>query len=113
MTAEKDKAEKNKSKKEISKKTIYLIDTYSLAHRAFYALPLLTNSAGEYTNSVYGFTRMLLSLIDDKEPDMLAAAFDMEAPTFRHEAYEDYKADRKETPEELKPQFALIREVLE
>ncbi len=108
MTAEKDKSEKDKSKK-----TIYLIDTYSLAHRAFYALPLLTNSAGEYTNSVYGFTRMLLSMIDDKEPDMLAAAFDKEAPTFRHEAYEDYKADRKETPEELKPQFALIREVLE
>jgi len=98
---------------EKSEKTIYLIDTYSLAHRAFYALPLLTNSAGEYTNSVYGFVRMLLSLIDDKEPDMLAAAFDKEAPTFRHEAYEEYKADRKETPEELKPQFALIREVLE
>ncbi len=108
MAAEKDKSEKDKSRK-----TIYLVDTYSLAHRAFYALPLLTNSAGEYTNSVYGFTRMLLSLIDDKEPDMLAAAFDKEAPTFRHEAYEDYKADRKETPEELKPQFALIREVLE
>ncbi len=100
------------SGKEDIEETIYLIDTYSLAHRAFYALPLLTNSAGEYTNAAFGFTKMLLSLIDDKSPDMIAAAFDKEGPTFRHESYEDYKADRKETPAELKPQFSLIRKVL-
>ncbi|SDL94308.1 DNA polymerase I [Halarsenatibacter silvermanii] len=92
---------------------IYLLDGHSLAHRAFYALPMLTNSDGEYTNSVFGFTKMLLSLIDEKSPEYLAVAMDKEGKTFRHEEYEEYKADRKETPAELKPQFDKIKKVLE
>ncbi len=96
-----------------SDEKIYLLDGHSLAHRAYYALPMLTNSDGEYTNSVFGFTKMLLSLIDEKSPEYLAVAMDKEGKTFRHEEYEEYKADRKETPDELKPQFNKIKKVLE
>lgn len=92
---------------------IYLLDGHSLAHRAFYALPLLNNSEGEYTNAVFGFSRMLFKLIDNENPDMLAVAFDKKAPTFRHEEYKEYKANRKEMPEELQPQIKLIKEMLE
>ena len=95
------------------KEKIYLIDGHSVAHRAFYALPMLTNSGGEYTNAVFGFTKILLSLKDEKSPEYLAVAFDMEGDTFRHEEYDEYKADRKETPEELKPQFDKIKQVLQ
>jgi len=91
---------------------LYLLDGHSIAHRAFYALPMLTDSDGEYTNSVFGFTKILLSLIDDRSPEYLAVAFDREGKTFRHEEFEDYKADRKETPDELKPQFDKIKRVL-
>ncbi|MFW6007456.1 MAG: DNA polymerase I [Halanaerobiales bacterium] len=94
-------------------KRIFLLDGHSLAHRAFYALPLLSNSEGEYTNSVFGFCRMLFKLIDDEDPDFLTVAFDKRAPTFRHEEYEEYKATRKKMPEELRPQIDLIRKVLE
>ncbi len=92
---------------------VYFLDGHSLAHRAFYALPMLTNSEGEYTNSVFGFTKMLLRLMDENSPGFLAVAFDREGKTFRHEEYEDYKADRKETPEELKPQFDRIKGLLD
>ena len=94
-------------------KKLFLLDGHSLAHRAFYALPLLQNSAGEYTNAVYGFARMLFRLIEDEKPDYMVVAFDSKAPTFRHQEYEEYKGTRKETPAELRPQFALIRELLE
>ncbi|MFW6006962.1 MAG: DNA polymerase I [Halanaerobiales bacterium] len=95
-----------------NKKRIFLLDGHSLAHRAFYALPLLSNSEGDYTNSVFGFCRMLFKLIDDEDPDLLTVAFDKEAPTFRHEEYEEYKATRKKMPDELKPQIDLIKKVL-
>ena len=91
---------------------IFLLDGHSLAHRAFYALPLLTNSDGEYTNSVFGFCRMLFKLLDEKEPELIAVAFDREAPTFRHKEYDKYKSSRKKMPDELKPQINLIKEVL-
>lgn len=91
---------------------LYLLDGHSLAHRAFYALPLLTNEAGEYTNSVFGFVRMLFKIIDEEQPDHLAVAFDLKGPTFRHKEYKDYKAGRKKTPEELIPQISLIKNVL-
>ncbi len=93
-------------------KRLFLLDGHSLAHRAFYALPLLTNSDGEYTNAVFGFCRMLFKLIDDENPELLAVAFDKKAPTFRHKEYEDYKANRKKMPDELSPQIGLIKEVL-
>ncbi len=91
---------------------IYLLDGHSLAHRAFYALPLLNNSEGEYTNAVFGFSRMLFKLIDEENPDLLAVAFDKKAPTFRHEEYKEYKANRKKMPEELSPQIKLIKKML-
>jgi len=93
-------------------KKLFLLDGHSLAHRAFYALPTLTNQDGEYTNSVFGFARMLFGLIDNENPDLLSVAFDKKGPTFRHEEYEDYKADRKKMPDELSPQIPLIKEML-
>src|SRR6056297_601550 len=91
---------------------LFLLDGHSLAHRSFYALPLLTNESGEYTNSVFGFVRMLFKIIDDEKPDHIAVAFDLKGPTFRHEEYEDYKAGRKKTADELIPQIDLIKDVL-
>lgn len=94
-------------------KRLFLLDGHSLAHRAFYALPLLQNSDGEYTNAVFGFARMLFRLIEDEEVDHMIVAFDKKAPTFRHEEYEEYKSNRKKMPEELSPQIALIKKLIE
>jgi DNA polymerase-1 len=97
---------------EMGKKFI-LIDANSLAYRAFFALPTtLMNSKGEIVNAVYGFSSMLIKLLNEEKPDVVIAAFDRKGPTFRHERYEDYKANRLEMPDELKPQFPLIKEVL-
>ena len=95
------------------KKTLFLLDGHSLTHRAFYALPLLTNDDGEYTNAVFGFVRMLFSLTDEWKPDRMIITFDKKAPTFRHEEYEDYKGTRKKMPEELVPQIPLLQETIE
>ncbi len=94
------------------KKTLMVVDGNSLLHRAFHALPLLTNKEGLYTNAVYGFFLMLLSALGMVKPDYLAIAFDMKGKTFRHDMYTDYKAGRKETPDELIPQFDLLKEAL-
>ncbi|MFP4199298.1 MAG: DNA polymerase I [Halanaerobium sp.] len=101
----------NKENKE--KKTLFLLDGHSLTHRAFYALPLLTNDEGEYTNAVFGFIRMLFSLTDEWNPDRMIITFDKKAPTFRHQEYEDYKGNRKEMPEELVPQISLLQQTIE
>jgi DNA polymerase-1 len=101
----------NKENKE--KKTLFLLDGHSLTHRAFYALPLLTNDDGEYTNAVFGFIRMLFSLNDEWNPDRMIITFDKKAPTFRHEEYEDYKGNRKKMPEELVPQIPLLQQTIE
>ena len=90
-----------------------IIDGSSLVHRAFYALPLLTTVSGQYTNAVYGFTTMLVKLLEDGKPDRIAVAFDKGKITFRNEQYAGYKAQRKGTPKELSEQFALVREVLD
>lgn len=88
------------------------IDGNSLMHRAFHALPLtMTNKEGTPTGALYGFLSMLLRLIQQK-PEYLLVAFDMHGPTFRHEEYSEYKAGRKATPDELRAQFAIIRELL-
>lgn len=92
--------------------TLIAIDGNSLLFRAFHALPILTDAKGRYTNAVYGFMGMLIRLIQEERPDYLAVAFDLKAPTFRHLQYKDYKAGRKETPEELIPQFDLLKETL-
>lgn len=94
------------------KKTLMAVDGNSLMHRAFYALPILTNASGDYTNAVYGFFSMLISAISSLEPDYIAIAFDMKGKTFRHETYAEYKGTRKETPAELIPQFATLKKAL-
>ncbi len=92
--------------------TFIVVDGNSLMHRAFHALPPLTTSTGEYTNAVMGFTSMLLKLLGEVRPAYLAVAFDMHGPTFRHADYADYKAGRKPTAEELRPQFPMLRRLL-
>lgn len=94
------------------KKKIMIIDGNSLAHRAFYALPLLTNRQGVFTNAVYGFTTMLLKVLKEEQPGYAVVAFD-KGKTFRHERFESYKGQRKPTPQELRPQFPLIHRVLQ
>ncbi len=96
----------------MEEKKIMVIDGNSLLHRAFYAIPMLTNKYGVQTNAVYGFTTTLLKLIDDFKPGQIAVAFDRKAPTFRHLIYSDYKAKRDKTPEELLSQFALLKNLL-
>lgn len=93
------------------KKELVIIDGNSLLYRAFYALPLLSKN-GVYTNAVYGFLRMLLSVYRTMDPEYMAVSFDKDKHTFRMELYEDYKGTRKPAPPELVPQFALIRDVL-
>ena len=92
--------------------SILLVDGHSLIHRAFHALPLLS-SGGVYTNAVQGFFSMLFKAVIDYRPGALCIMFDTHAPTFRHAMYEDYKAGRKPTPEELRPQFPIIRDILD
>ena len=94
------------------KKTLMVVDGNSLMHRAFHALPLLNNKEGLYTNAVYGFFLMLLSALGMVKPDYLAIAFDMKGKTFRHDMYTEYKAGRKATPDELVPQFDLLKDAL-
>jgi DNA polymerase-1 len=93
---------------------LFLLDGHSLAYRAFFALPAtLATSAGTVTNAVYGFTSMLIKLLGDEHPDLIAVAFDMGAPTVRLEMDADYKAGRPETPADFRPQLGLIEEVLD
>ncbi len=94
-------------------KTLMAVDGSSLLHRAFYALPILTNSNGEYTNAVYGFFSMLINALGTLRPDYLAVAFDKKGKTFRHDMFENYKGTRKPTPDELLPQFDLLKKSLE
>jgi len=89
-----------------------IIDGSSLIHRAFYALPLLSTKDGIYTNGAYGFLTMLHKLKEDYPMDYICVVFDKKGPTFRHEAFEQYKANRLATPDELAQQFPIIKEIL-
>jgi len=89
-----------------------LVDGNSLLHRAFHALPVMTSESGEYTNALHGFMMMLLRVIDEEKPELMAVAFDRHAPTFRHQRYDQYKAGRAPTPDELRAQFITVRELL-
>ena len=95
------------------KKSLFLIDGNSLINRAFYALPPLTNVSGEPTNAVYGLTMMLLRLQEDYAPDHMLVAFDVSGPTFRHEQYTEYKANRKGMPDDLRTQLPMMKDVLD
>ncbi|HET6946184.1 MAG TPA: DNA polymerase I [bacterium] len=92
---------------------LVLIDANGLVYRAFFALPYFTTTDGRPTNAVYGFTNMLLKILDEERPDYIAAAFDKAAPTFRHEAFKEYKATRQRMPDDLRPQIATAKDVLE
>ena len=93
--------------------SLYLIDTFGFVFRAFHALPSLNSPSGIPTGAVFGFCTMLDKLINDHAPRYLAAVFDTGKPTFRHEMYPLYKANRPPTPEELIPQFAYIEQVVD
>lgn len=92
---------------------LILIDGNSLAFRAFYALPLLSNHLGVHTNAVYGFTLLLEKILKDEQPTHFLVAFDAGKTTFRHSTYKDYKGGRQKTPPELTEQFANIRKLVD
>jgi len=89
-----------------------LVDGSNYIYRAFYGVPLLTNSKGFPTNAIYGFTNMLLKLVRDLVPDYIVVTFDLKGPTTRHEEFTDYKATRKPMPDDLIPQIPFIKEVV-
>ena len=91
---------------------LVLIDGHSILNRAFYGVPDLTNSEGLHTNAVYGFLNILFKILEEEKPDYLTVAFDVHAPTFRHEIYKEYKGTRKPMPQELREQVPVIKEVL-
>lgn len=91
---------------------IVLIDGHSILNRAFYGLPDLTNSEGLHTNAVYGFLTIMFKILEEEKPEYLTVAFDVHAPTFRHEMYAEYKGTRKPMAEELRQQVPVIKEVL-
>lgn len=94
-------------------KKLVLIDGHSILNRAFYGVPDLTNAQGLHTNAVYGFLNILFKILEEEKPDYLAVAFDVKAPTFRHEMFKEYKGTRKPMPEELREQVPVIKEVLQ
>lgn len=93
-------------------KKIVLIDGHSILNRAFYGLPPLTNAKGFHTNAIYGFLNIFFKLMDEEKPDYVTVAFDVKAPTFRHEMYAAYKGTRKGMPEELREQVPVMQDVL-
>ena len=91
---------------------ILLIDGHSILNRAYYGLPELTNSEGLHTNAIYGFLNILFKTIEEEKPDYLTVAFDLHAPTFRHQMYDAYKGTRKPMPQELREQVPVMKDVL-
>ena len=91
---------------------IVLIDGHSILNRAFYGVPDLTNSEGLHTNAIYGFLNIMFKILEEEKPEYLTVAFDVHAPTFRHEMYADYKGTRKPMMEELRQQVPVMKEVL-
>lgn len=91
---------------------IVLIDGHSILNRAFYGIPDLTNAEGLHTNAVYGFLNIMFKILEEEKPEYLTVAFDVHAPTFRHEMYAEYKGTRKPMAEELREQVPVMKEVL-
>ena len=91
---------------------LLVLDGNSILNRAFYGIKLLTTKSGEFTNGIVGFLNILEKVKDETEPDAVAIAFDMKAPTFRHKAYAGYKAQRKGMPPELAAQMPVLKELL-
>jgi len=93
-------------------KKLVLIDANAIIHKAFYAIPPLTNRNKEQINAIYGFSSMLLKIIKDLKPDYITAAYDLPAPTFRRKQYAEYKAKRPKKPDELIEQIPKTKEIL-
>ena len=96
----------------MSQNKILLLDSNSLMHRAYHALPNLKSSKGLYTGAIYGFLSILLKIIKEQNPTHIAAAFDLHGPTFRHEMYKEYKATRKPMDEELRQQVEPLKDLI-
>ncbi|MBT4363967.1 MAG: DNA polymerase I, partial [Desulfobacteraceae bacterium] len=92
-------------------KTLYLIDGSAYIYRAYHAIRGLSNSKGEPTNAIFGFTNILNKLIEDKKPEYAVMLFDAKGPTFRHKMYGEYKANRPPMPEDLVVQLPYIKKV--
>jgi len=95
------------------KKQILIIDSNALVYRSYYGLPKLKNSKGETINAIYGFYLILFRVLKELNPEFIVATFDLPGPTFRHEEYKDYKANRTKAPEELYGQIPKIKQLLE
>ncbi len=95
------------------KNTLVLIDGNSILYRAFFALPLLQNSKGVYTNAIYGFAQMLMKVLDEEKPTHILVAFDASKETFRHDTYKEYKGGRQKTPPELSEQIPYVHALLD
>ena len=91
---------------------LVLMDGHSILNRAFYGVPDLTNSQGLHTNAVYGFLNIMFKILEEEQPDYLTVAFDVHAPTFRHEIYQEYKGTRKPMPQELREQVPVMKQML-
>ena len=94
-------------------KRLFLVDGMSQVYRAYYAIRGLSNSSGQPTNAVYGFTMMLRRLINTELPDYIGVAYDTPEPTFRHTQFENYKAQRAPMPDDLVAQLPYIDRVCE
>ncbi len=88
---------------------VLVIDGNSILNRAFYGIKLLTTKDGRFTNGIYGFMNIFLKLLEETEPQAVAVAFDLRAPTFRHKMYDGYKAGRKGMPPELASQMPVLK----
>ena len=93
-------------------KKFIIVDGNSLANRAYYAMPYLSNSKGLPSGAVYGFANLITKLLSEQKPDYFAVAFDYARKTFRNEIFADYKGTRKETPQDLRDQFPVIKNLL-
>ncbi len=94
-------------------KTVYVIDAHSLIFQVYHAMPEMSGPTGKPVNAIFGFLRDMLQLIRNQHPDYLFCAFDLPGPTFRHEMFSNYKADRAEMPDDLRPQIPEIRRLLD
>ena len=98
----------------MKRKKLVLIDGHAMVHRAFHAVPeQLISSSGEHVNATFGFTSMLMKALVEEKPDYIAMTFDRPAPTFRHQQFAEYKAQRPSLPDNMRPQFKRIREMVQ
>jgi len=101
------------AKKDSKKKTLVLLDAHAILHRAYHALPDFASPTGEPTGALYGVIAMLLKIAEELKPDYIAACYDLPEPTYRHDAYKDYKNGRKKTDDELVKQIIRSRDIFE